>query len=136
MVDSRRDGVVIVLQRGERFLIRQRAAHRPAPGYWTQVSGKRELGETLEQTVVREAMEELGCLVRPVQKLQELPSANGKFLLHYWATEIVQGEPAICDDEIEELRWLTVAELAELAPVFQEDLDLLERLSTKDQNCG
>jgi 8-oxo-dGTP pyrophosphatase MutT (NUDIX family) len=136
MVDSRRDGVVIVLQRGERFLIGQRAAHKPAPGYWTQVSGKREPGETLEQTVVREAMEELGCLVRPVHKLQELPSANGKFLLHYWATEIVQGEPAICDDEIEELRWLTVAELAELAPVFQEDLDLLERLSTKDQNCG
>ena len=136
MVDSRRDGVVIVLQRGDRFLIGQRAAHKPAPGYWTQISGKHEPDETLEQTVVREAMEELGCVVRPVQKLQELPSANGKFLLHYWATEIVQGEPTISNDEIDELRWLTVAELAELQPVFQEDLELLRRLVTKDTTCG
>ena len=136
MSDSRRDGVVMVIRRGDRFLIGQRAAHKPAAGYWTQVSGKREPGETLEQTVVREAMEELGCQVRPLQKLQELPSANGKFLLHYWATEIIQGEPTICDDELLELRWLTVDELAELEPVFEEDLELLKRLTEEDRACG
>ena len=125
---ARREGVVIVLQREQRFLIGQRAAHKPAAGYWTQISGEVEAGETQQQTVVREAMEELGCVVRPTQKLQELPSANGKFLLHYWRAEIVEGEPAICDDEIRELRWLTVEELQALSPVFQEDVDLFERL--------
>jgi 8-oxo-dGTP diphosphatase len=130
---ERRDGVVMVLQRGDRFLIGQRAAHKPAPGYWTQVSGKREPGETLQQTVVREAMEELGCRVEPVAKLQELPSANGKFLLHYWTIKLLEGEPSICNDENTELRWLTVEELAQLQPVFQEDIELLTRL-TKEKN--
>ena len=34
------EGVIIVLQRGDRFLVGQRAEHKPAAGYWTQVSGK------------------------------------------------------------------------------------------------
>ncbi len=55
------DGVIIVLQRGERFLVGQRAAHKPAAGYWTKVSGKVEPGEAQPDTVAREAREELGC---------------------------------------------------------------------------
>ena len=45
------EGVIIVLQRGERFLVGQRAAHKPAAGYWTQVSGKLEPGESEEDAV-------------------------------------------------------------------------------------
>ena len=131
-----RDGVVIVLQREQRFLIGKRAAHKPAAGYWTQVSGKREPGESEEQTVVREAREELGCEVRALRKLQELPSANGEFQLHYWLAEIVEGEPAINDDELEELAWLTVQELAQRQPVFREDLELLGKLSEGDNGTG
>ena len=123
-----RDGVIIVLQRGQRFLIGERAAHKPAPGYWTQVSGKVETGESQPDAVIREAMEEIGCRVKPLEKLQERPSANGHFLLHYWRTDIVEGEPSICNDELEELRWVTVEELRQLEPVFQEDIDLFEQL--------
>jgi 8-oxo-dGTP diphosphatase len=123
-----RDGVIIVLQRGQRFLIGERAAHKPAPGYWTQVSGKVEPGESQPDAVIREAMEEIGCRVQPLEKLQELPSANGHFQLHYWRTDIVEGEPSICNDELEELRWVTVEELRLLEPIFQEDIDLFEQL--------
>ncbi len=123
-----REGVIIVLQRGERFLVGQRAAHKPAAGYWTQVSGKVEPGESQQETVEREGMEELGCRIVALEKLQESPSANGKYLLHYWRSEILEGEPRVCNDEIDELRWVTVAELQELEPVFQEDIDLFQRL--------
>ena len=123
-----RHGVIIVLQRGERFLVGQRADHKPAAGYWTQVSGKLESGESEQEAVVREAMEELGCRVRPLEKLQELPSANGRYRLHYWRTEILEGEPSTCNDEINELRWVTVAELREMEPVFQEDIQLFQQL--------
>ncbi len=123
-----RHGVIIVLQRGERFLVGQRADHKPAAGYWTQVSGKLEPGESEQEAVVREAMEELGCRVRPLEKLQELPSANGRYRLHYWRTEILEGEPSSCNDEINELRWVTVAELQEMEPVFEEDIQLFQEL--------
>ncbi len=123
-----REGVIIVLQREERFLVGQRAAHKPAPGYWTQVSGKLEPGESEEDAVRREAMEELACVVEPLRKLQQLPSHNGHYLLHYWYSEIVEGEPRINNDGLDALRWVTLAELRELEPVFQEDLDLFASL--------
>jgi 8-oxo-dGTP pyrophosphatase MutT (NUDIX family) len=122
------DGVVIVLQRGEHFLVGRRAQHKPAAGYWTQVSGKVEAGERQHQTVVREAMEELGCRVEAVEKLQQLPSHNGKYRLHYWRARILEGEPRICNDEITALRWVTVEELRHMSPTFDEEIDLFERL--------
>jgi 8-oxo-dGTP diphosphatase len=128
-----REGVVIVLQRGVQFLVGQRASHKPAAGYWTQLSGKIEAGESQQQTVVREANEEIGCRVRAVEKLREAPSVNGQYLLHYWRAEIIEGEPVICDDELTELRWVTALELQLLSPVFQEDVDLMYALG-KDAN--
>lgn len=123
-----RDGVIIVLQRGECFLVARRASHKPAGGYWTQVSGKVEPDEAQQDTVSREAMEELGCQVVAVEKLQELPSKNGKYCLHYWRSEIVAGEPDICNDELTALRWVTVEELRGMTPVFEEDIELFNRL--------
>lgn len=123
-----RDGVIIVLRRGQHFLVGKRARHKPAPGYWTQLSGKVEPGESQRETVVREAMEEVGCEVLPVRKLHQGASFNGEFMLHYWLAEIIEGEPRICDDELEALRWVTITQLRNLAPVFQQDIDVMTDL--------
>lgn len=130
------DGVIIVLQRGERFLVGQRAAHKPAAGYWTQVSGKVEPGEAQPDTVSREAREELGCEVRALEKLQQLPSHNGHYRLHYWRAEIISGEPSICNDELTALRWVTIEELRGLAPIFEEDIQLFEQLLEGGKTSG
>ena len=131
-----RDGVIIVLQRGARFLVGQRAAHKPAGGYWTQVSGKVEPGETEEQAVAREAMEELGCRVVAREKLQEGVSNNGHYRLHYWRSDLLEGEPSICNDELTALKWVTARELRGLEPVFEEDIALFERLVNGDGDNG
>ena len=120
-----RDGVVLVLRRGRRFLVGQRAAHKPAPGYWTPVSGKVEPGETQRQAVAREALEELGCRIEGRDMVHQGRSANGEYRLFYWRCDIVEGEPAICDDELVDLRWVTVEELAEMSPVFLEDIEVM-----------
>ncbi len=130
------DGVIIVLQRGQRFLVGRRAAHKPAAGYWTQVSGKVEPGEAQVDTVAREAREELGCEVRALEKLQELPSYNGRYRLHYWRAEIRSGEPAICNDELTALRWVTLQELKAMAPIFEEDIALFEDLLREGDSRG
>ena len=95
------DGVVIVLQRGERFLVGKRAPHKPAGGYWTQVSGKVEPGESEQETVHREALEELGCRVVAREKLQQRLSHNRKYRLHYWRAEILEGLDPVFDEDIE-----------------------------------
>jgi 8-oxo-dGTP diphosphatase len=126
------DGVVIVLRRGSRFLVACRAPHKPAAGYWTQVSGKVEPGEDQRATVAREAMEELGCRVEARELLQVLPSHNGKYRLHYWRADILSGEPRITNEELTELRWVTVSELRGLSPVFLEDIELFDKLLAKE----
>ena len=70
------------------------------------------------------------------EKLQELPSRNGDYRLHYWRSELVEGEPKICNDELTELRWVTVQELRGLEPVFQEDIELFDRLLRGDGENG
>jgi 8-oxo-dGTP pyrophosphatase MutT (NUDIX family) len=127
---------VLVLRRGDRFLVGQRAPHKPAPGFWTQVSGKIEAGEKQQQTVAREAQEEIGCAVRALRKLHQGLSSNGAFRLHYWLCELVDGEPAICDDELVALRWVTVDELTRMAPVFQQDIDVMRQLVGAENNGG
>lgn len=131
-----RDGVVIVLQRGQRFLVGCRAEHKPAGGYWTQVSGKVEAGESEPDTVAREAMEEIGCRVVARRKLLQGTSQNGEFRLHYWQADILEGEPLLCNDELTALRWVTVEELRRMTPVFQEDIDLFEMLIGSECNHG
>lgn len=123
--------MILVIQRDGKFLVGQRASHKRAAGYWTQVSGTVEEGESQMQTVVREAMEEIGCRVRPAQRLQSLTARNARYRLHYWRCELLQGEPRICNDELTALRWVTPAELAELSPVFDEDLALLTDLASR-----
>lgn len=130
------DGVIIVLQRGMRFLVGRRAQHKPAAGYWTQVSGKVEPGEDQRDTVAREAMEELGCRVVAEEKLQELPSHNGRYRLHYWRATLLEGEPAISNEELTALRWVTVEELRELSPTFEEDISLFEALLHGESKLG
>ena len=63
-------------------------------------------------------------------------SANGEYRLHYWRCEIIEGEPAICDDELVALRWVTVDELAGMAPVFQQDLDVMQSLLARHTDNG
>ncbi|MEE4659404.1 MAG: NUDIX domain-containing protein [Halieaceae bacterium] len=123
------DGVILVIQRGQRFLVGRRAAHKRAAGYWTQVSGTVEAGEAQPDAVVREAMEELGCVVRPVEKIQTLVARNARYRLHYWRCELLQGEPRICNDELTALRWVNATELGDLQPVFEEDLELFSALA-------
>ena len=131
-----RDGVIIVLQRGSRFLVGRRAEHKPAPGYWTQVSGKVEAGETQQEAVAREAMEELGCRIEAREKLQQGMSQGGHFRLHYWRSELLEGEPRINNAELTELRWVTPEELRQLAPVFEEDIQLFEQLLKGEWSRG
>jgi len=58
----RDDGAVLLIQRGR----------APAIGSWTFPGGKVEPGETLEQAVVREVLEETGLRVRPVAVVETL----------------------------------------------------------------
>jgi 8-oxo-dGTP pyrophosphatase MutT (NUDIX family) len=63
------DAVIAVITKGEKVLLIQRAPGIRGGGYWAPVSGEVEPGESQEAAVAREAMEEVGFVVRPIRKV-------------------------------------------------------------------
>jgi ADP-ribose pyrophosphatase YjhB (NUDIX family) len=106
-----RDGRVLIVRRGR----------PPAHGLYTLPGGGVELGETLEQAVVREVREETGLAIAPLALVGFREAiardAAGKIERHFvilpFAARWVAGEIAL-NDELAEAQWRTLDELAGL----------------------
>jgi 8-oxo-dGTP diphosphatase len=105
--------------------------HRPKYDDWTLPKGKLGRGESFERAALREVEEETGLRCRA---LRELPSsrysdAKGRpKLVRYWLMEPVAGGGFTPTDEVDELRWLTPAEAAELLS-YERDRALVRSVS-------
>lgn len=127
MSANRVHAVVAIIQKADTFLFVKRSDYtEAASGYWCPVSGRIERGEAQEDALKREVMEEVGLEVIAVRKVCSIPSADDKFVLHYWSTEIVAGEARIRSHEATDLKWVTLKEMRLLQPVFEEDVQILE----------
>jgi 8-oxo-dGTP diphosphatase len=122
------EAVVMVIRRGERVLIIQRAAGIPGGGYWAPPSGRIEPGETQPETVVREAAEETGLLVEPVSEVWECLSSGGSYTLHWWLAEWVSGDLTLDPLEVTRAAWLTVDEYYALDPVYEQDREFFREV--------
>jgi 8-oxo-dGTP pyrophosphatase MutT (NUDIX family)/phosphohistidine phosphatase SixA len=108
--------------------------HRPRRDDWSLAKGKREPGEQLAETAVREVVEETG--VRPVlgrhlKTVRYLASGRPK-RVEYWAA----AEPApprvtagfVPNDEVDELCWCPLSEAyAQLS--YADDIGVLDRFA-------
>jgi len=97
----------VVVHEGRVLLIRRGKA--PLYGRWVVPGGTVELGETLEQALVREVREETGLEVRPVSFLTAfdriLRAADGRVAYHYvildYLCERLGGELRAASDALE-----------------------------------
>src|SRR4029079_11474682 len=106
--------------RDERVLIVRRA-RPPAHGLYTLPGGVVELGETLQQAVIREIREETGLTIEPVvlsgYREAIARDSDGRMERHFvilpFAARLLGGELAL-NEELAEARWLKPSELAAL----------------------
>ena len=98
--------VAALIRDGERFLVCQRPAHKARGLLWEFVGGKREPGETLEETLVRECREELGVTVRPTGVFMRLTHEYPDLTvdLSVFNAEITDGEPKKLEHN--DLKWI------------------------------
>jgi mutator protein MutT len=116
-----------VIFRAGKLLIARRQPEAHLGGLWEFPGGKRELGETFEQCLVRELHEELGVMVSVGKELEtvvhEYPGRRVRIKFFLCRLDAQEPQPTGCA----EIRWVTAAELAEHA--FPEaDAQLLARL--------
>jgi 8-oxo-dGTP diphosphatase len=118
--DSPLVGVGAIIVEKERVLLVKRG-HAPLAGEWSIPGGVLELGEALEEAVVREAWEETGLRVETAGLLgvynRVLRDAQERTLYHYVLIDFlchrVSGEPQAAGDAAE-VRWFSLNEIGTL----------------------
>jgi len=113
-----------ILVRSGTLLLGLRATHcRSYPDCWDVIGGHVEAGETLEQTLVREVLEEIGVTPVDFARLVSLPfGADGASALHIYRVDRWSGgDPAIRNDEHAELGWFGIETACALPNLASEE---------------
>jgi 8-oxo-dGTP diphosphatase len=127
--ETGQDGLVraagaIVVRDGRLLLV-----HRPKYDDWTFPKGKCERGESDEACALREVEEETGLrgeLGAELPSTHYTDSRGRPKRVRWWRMERVAGE-FTPTDEVDEIRWLTPEEAAELLS-YDRDLVLLDAI--------
>lgn len=102
--------VIVLVTDGERALL-GRQADWP-PGRYSTIAGFVEPGESLEDAVVREVREETGVKVDAVDYHSSQPWPFPSSLMLGFAAHASSTDISRLDDELEDVRWWTRAEIA------------------------
>ncbi len=107
--------VAIILHEGKVLLAKRNDPFRPAfHGKWEFPGGRMDIGETIEENLIREAQEEVGYLIEPIKRLStiwvEHQTGEGwayqVYLIPY-ACSILKKIGEGSDAEVMEQRWCT-----------------------------
>lgn len=104
-------------------------AHRPRYDDWSHPKGKRQPGEHLLRTAIREVSEETGfdvVLGRPLPpSVYEV--GGGTKHVSFWAARCAQPTAFVPNDEVDDLAWLPVAAARERLS-YERDIALLDQV--------
>jgi ADP-ribose pyrophosphatase YjhB (NUDIX family) len=110
----------IIAQQGRVVLIKR--GHPPLEGEWSIPGGVLEVGETLREGVIREAREETGLAVEPLDLLgvfdRVLRDANGQVLYHYVLVDFlcrITGGELRASGDAAEAGWFTLEDVPSLS---------------------
>lgn len=122
--------VAALIWDGDRFLICQRPAHKARGLLWEFVGGKTEPGETGEEALVRECMEELAVQIRVEGVFMDVTHEYPDLTVHLtlYRASIAAGAPQMLEHN--DIRWITPAEIPqyEFCPA---DRDILARIAAQ-----
>jgi 8-oxo-dGTP diphosphatase len=99
-------------------------------GYYELPGGKQDVGETLEQTAVREAKEEIGCDVKVIKEINQTEIFVDKKVInsHMFIAKIIRGEPRVMEpDTFKEVKWIPLKEYKNF-PLAPNVLDLCRKI--------
>lgn len=121
----------VVIQENKVLMIRSKNSN-----CWGVPSGEIVAEETPQQACLRELWEETGYKARILKALhiKETIIDTYQVTSHYFLCEVISGEISYHDpdEEIEEVGWKNINDLASIEHVYPEDVQLLEQLLTRN----
>lgn len=117
----------LVLLRERRGLRQVLVLHRPHRRDWSLPKGKLDPGEHILECAVRECDEETGIvpvLDAPLGR-QEYQAMGRPKTVDYWVGRVGQDDGFTPDDEVREIRWLTMPEAADML-TYRRDVEFVE----------
>jgi 8-oxo-dGTP diphosphatase len=108
--------------------------HRPRYDDWTFPKGKLLKGESFEEAALREVLEETGLECRidaELPSLQYIDQTGRPKVVRYWSMDALDGSDLRPTDEVDEARWLTLAEARQMLS-YDRDREVLDALTAHD----
>ena len=106
--------IIVAIRRDDHILLAQHTRHRN--GIYTVLAGFVEVGETLEQTVAREVMEESGIRVKNLRYVTSQPWPFPQSLMTAFMAEYESGDITIDPNELLDAGWYRYDQLPLLPP--------------------
>ncbi|MGF1691507.1 NAD(+) diphosphatase [Photobacterium kagoshimensis] len=106
--------VIVAVRRGDELLLAQHPRHKT--GMYTVIAGFVEAGETLEQCVAREVLEETGITVSNIRYVGSQPWAFPSNLMMGFLADYQSGELKPDYTELSDAVWATKDTLPDVAP--------------------
>lgn len=113
-----------------RWLVSRRASDVHLGGLWEFPGGKIEAGESVEAAAVREALEEVGIVLKPAGRLEPIEHRypDRSVRLHPVICEWVSGDPEPISKAVTQTRWVAADRLLALG-MPEVNAEIVERLS-------
>ena len=120
-----------IIEREDKVLIARRSPNSKLAGMWEFPGGKVELGESLQECLVRELNEELGIKVVVGRLLisSEYHYEHGSFRIHAFEADWVSGDISLRDHDL--IEWVTLEEIASYS-LLPADIPIAEKLKLRD----
>lgn len=120
--------VAALIWREGKFLICQRPSNKKRALLWEFVGGKVETGETKEQALIRECIEELALKVEPLDVFMEVTHVYPDVTVHLTLfSATAEGEPQKLEHN--DIKWIAPSQIDdyEFCPA---DVDILQKIKS------
>ena len=115
--------IIVAITDGDRILL-TRSAVRPN-AIFSLVAGYTEIGETLEQTAAREAMEEVGLKIKNIRPYVNQPwGFSSSLMIGFFADLDGDDTVHIQEEELKEAKWFT----RDTMPVNEAPIDITHHM--------
>ena len=125
--------VIVALTDGERIMLTKYSKNHSPYKRYSLIAGYNEIGETLEDTVRREVMEEVGLKVKNIRYFKNQPwSFTDTLLVGFFCELDGSDKPTIDTDELSEATWFDRGDI----PATQSLISLTNTMIEHFRNKG